>query len=593
MSGQTEYDARRNRWLAERNVLDRRFAVIGNWRLALGVLECVLAWLAFGAHVVAPSVLLLPLLAFVGLAVWHSRVIRRRTLATRAIQFYDRGLARMDDRWMGTGSTGDNYRNPDHVYADDLDLFGKGGLFELISRARTTAGESVLAGWLLKPASLPEAQSRQEAVREMSTSVDLREDIALLGEDIRAEVHLDQLRAWGARPPVVFSRAQRLFALFLSIAGPMALIAFFAQAPLWPLLVVIGCDLAYSRWLGKRINQVTGAVEAPVAGLRIVELLLHRLTEERFVSPRLQALHANLVVDGLSASTRIGRLERWMDMLDSADHLLVRLIAPFVLWREQIAMAIEAWRQTNGASVGHWVAALAEIEALSSLASLAYERPSWTFPNLVSGNSPRFEATALQHPLLPPTRCVPNDLSLGGDLRLLIVSGSNMSGKSTLLRSVGLNTVLAWAGAPVAAQSLTASTLQPAASIRVTDSLQDNRSRFFAEITRLRQIVDLTKGSCPVLFLLDELLSGTNSHDRRIGAAAIVSKLVASNAIGLVTTHDLAIASVQTELGTAARNVHFDDQMEGGEMRFDYQIRPGVVTRSNALELMRAVGLDV
>jgi len=593
MSGQAEYDSRRNRWLAERNVLERRFIVIGNWRLALAILECVLAWLAFGAHIIPASVLLVPLLAFVALAAWHSRVMRRRTLATRAIQFYDRGLARMDDRWMGTGSTGDNYRNPDHVYADDLDLFGKGSLFELISRARTAAGESVLAFWLLQPASLPEAKNRQEAIRELSASLDLREDIALLGEDIHAEVHLDQLRAWGERPPILFSKAQRLLALSLSIAGPVALVAFFAQAPLWPLLVVIGCNLGYSRWLSKRINRVTSSVEAPAAGLRIVALLLHRLTEESFTSPRLQALHADLIVDGLSASARIGRLERWMDMLDSADHLLVRLIAPFVLWREQIAMAIEAWRQTNGAAVGRWVAAVAEIEALSSLASLAYERPSWTFPALISGTSPQFEATALQHPLLPPSRCVPNDLSLGGDLRLLIVSGSNMSGKSTLLRSVGLNTVLAWAGAPVAAQALAVSTLQTAASIRVTDSLQDHKSRFFAEITRLRQIVDLTTNTCPVLFLLDELLSGTNSHDRRIGAAAIVSKLVASNAIGLVTTHDLAIAAVQTELGAAASNVHFDDQMEGGEMHFDYRIRPGIVTRSNALELMRAVGLDV
>ncbi len=593
MVGTSSYDARRERWIAERSILERRFILIGNWRLVLGILEAIVAWLVFGGHLLPTWALFVPPVAFIALAIWHARVIRRRTLATRAIQFYDRGLARIGDCWAGSGSTGDQFKTPNHVYADDLDLFGRGSLFELISRARTTAGESVLAKWLLQPASRAEAQGRQEAIRELSNRVDLREEVALLGEDLHAEVNLEKLTAWGALAPIRFSPVQRLLALFLSIAGPMALIAFFGQAPLWPLLVIIVCDLAYSRWSGKRVHQITSSVETPAAGLRVVGLLLQRLSEETFVSPHLQSLHARLLVDGLPASRRIGQLQRWIDMLDSSDHLLVRLVAPFVLWREQIAMAIEAWRQLNGRAISRWIGALAEIEALSSFGSLAYERPGWTFPTFVPGTKPHFEAEALQHPLLPSSRCVPNDVSLGAELRLLIVSGSNMSGKSTLLRAVGLNTVLGWAGAPVAARALSLSSLQVGASIRVNDSLQENRSRFFAEITRLRQIVDLSGHDTPGVFLLDELLSGTNSHDRRIGAAAIVSRLVASNAIGLITTHDLALAAIETELAAAASNVHFDDQMSGGEMHFDYRLRPGIVTRSNALELMRAIGLDV
>jgi DNA mismatch repair ATPase MutS len=190
-------------------------------------------------------------------------------------------------------------------------------------------------------------------------------------------------------------------------------------------------------------------------------------------------------------------------------------------------------------------------------------------------------------------RCVPNDVLLGDGTDLLIVSGSNMSGKSTLLRSIGLNALLAWAGAPVCASELSISPICIGASIRVTDSLQDNRSRFFAEITRLRQIVDLSKGSRPVLFLLDELLSGTNSHDRKIGAAAVVRSLVRAGAIGLITTHDLALASIEEDLAGRARNVHFQDEMVDGRIEFDYRLRPGIVTRSNALALMRAVGLEI
>ena len=234
-----------------------------------------------------------------------------------------------------------------------------------------------------------------------------------------------------------------------------------------------------------------------------------------------------------------------------------------------------------------------EVEALCAFAGYAWEHPEQPFPTLVEG-PPRLDGVALAHPLLPPGRCVRNDVRIGADApHVLVVSGSNMSGKSTLLRTVGLNAVLAQAGAPVPAEALTLTPLAVGASIRVQDSLQAGKSRFFAEITRLKQIVDLAAGPVPVLFLLDELLAGTNSHDRRLGAAGIVSGLVARGAIGLVTTHDLALAEVVSDLGVHARNVHFSDTFEGGEMRFDYRMREGVVRTSNALALMRSIGLEI
>ena len=242
---------------------------------------------------------------------------------------------------------------------------------------------------------------------------------------------------------------------------------------------------------------------------------------------------------------------------------------------------------------GNVVRAIAEFEALSSLATIAYERPQWRFPTLLNCATPTYEGSGLKHPLIPPSQCVANDVAFNEMKRLLIVSGSNMSGKSTLLRAVGLNAVLAWAGAPVAASSLHIAPLSLGASIRVTDSLLDNRSRFFAEISRLREIVELKNGLKPVLFLFDELLSGTNSHDRRIGASAIVTSLVRGGAIGLITTHDLALADIANDLGSLAENVHFDDRIENGQIEFDYRLHPGLVTHSNALELMRAIGLQV
>ncbi|MGH9661878.1 MAG: MutS-related protein, partial [Bryobacteraceae bacterium] len=231
-----------------------------------------------------------------------------------------------------------------------------------------------------------------------------------------------------------------------------------------------------------------------------------------------------------------------------------------------------------------WLDAAGEIEALGSLAGYAYERPADPFPEIVEGGAPVFEAEALGHPLLSGERCVRNDVRLG----FLLVSGSNMSGKSTLLRSVGVATVMAMAGAPVRAGRLRLSPVAVGASIRTVDSLQGGASRFYAEITRLRHIVDLASGPRPVLFLLDELLHGTNSHDRLIGAEGIVRGLLARGGIGLVTTHDLALTHI-----AEGANVHFQDSIENGRMVFDYKLRPGVVTKSNALELMRSVGLDV
>jgi DNA mismatch repair ATPase MutS len=235
---------------------------------------------------------------------------------------------------------------------------------------------------------------------------------------------------------------------------------------------------------------------------------------------------------------------------------------------------------------------VAEVEALASFGTYSYENADDIYPELVP-TGPLFEAVGLCHPLLPRGHCVPNDLTLNDDVRLALVSGSNMAGKSTLLRAVGVAAVLAQAGAAVRATRLRLSPLAVGATLRIQDSLQSGRSRFFAEITRLRQIVALAEGSRPVLYLLDELLAGTNSHDRRLGAAAVLRELVSRRAIGLVTTHDLALTQIVDELAPHAVNVHFADEFRDGELHFDYRLHPGVVGHSNALALMRAVGLSV
>ncbi len=589
-----EYVSRRDRWRGWRNILQRQFIRIGNWRLIVGIAAAVVAFLAIGRGSISAWWLLVPVGVFIALAVWHSRVLNARTRAERGVRYHESALSRLNDDWAGKGNTGDSFRAESHVYADDLDIFGKGGLFELISTTRTIAGDETLASWLLAPASFESAQQRQEAVRELSVRLDLREDLALLGEDVRSGVHADRLSTWGSAPRIRFAAYVRPLALGLSVLGLASLVAFFAQAlPLWVFAAVFACGILFRFSVRKRVAEIVNAFDISGPDLVLLSLTIERLERERFESPLLRRLRSELDVAGLAASKRISKLRRWIELLDSSEHMIVRIVRPFLLWQEQAAMGVEVWRRVSGAYIGRWVQAIGEFEAISSLATLSFERPNWSFPELIEGAEPQFESAALRHPLIPDSRCVPNDVTLGNGVRLLVVSGSNMSGKSTLLRAVGLNCVLAWAGGPVAANRLQISRLDIGASIRVVDSLQDNRSRFFTEITRIRKIVEMTRSGSRVLFLLDELLSGTNSHDRVIGAAGIVRALLRAGAIGLITTHDLALTGIADELGSGIMNVHLEDEISGGEISFDYKLRPGVATRSNGLELMRVVGLEV
>jgi DNA mismatch repair ATPase MutS len=268
-------------------------------------------------------------------------------------------------------------------------------------------------------------------------------------------------------------------------------------------------------------------------------------------------------------------------------------LAQILASRPQLAMLFNCWRQTSGPTLGRWLVALGEIEALCALAAYSYECPDDPFPEVLDAGAV-FEAKALGHPLLPQARCVRNDLSLAdGGQRVLIISGSNMAGKSTLLRAAGVNAVLALAGAPVRANQLRLAPLAIGATLRIQDSLLAGRSRFYAEVLRVRRLLEMARGAPPLLFLLDELFQGTNSADRRMGAEAILRQLVDAGAIGLVTTHDLTLTEIGDRLGGRAANVHFEDRFDNGEFTFDYQMKPGVVRHTNGLALMRAVGIEV
>ena len=581
----------------------------GNLRVAALAAGLVTAYAAFARGLVSGWWLLAPSAAFVWAGVWLDRAVNARARWGRAVAFYERALARLDGRWAGTGGeTGGRFLDEAHLYARDLDLFGAASLFELLSSARTQIGEETLAAWLKAPAEPGVVRARQEAVIELAPRTDLREDLAVLGEDARTGVRAEALSAWGEQPPRLDSPQVPAWAWPLSVAGVLAAFGLLAWLAVAIGLVQLGAGAlvglhAYVLALVGVCGAVQWRFHARTAAafhdvgeaahdLELLAGVVGRLEVERFRATHLAALRAGLDVEGQLASRRIKRLDGLMSLVDSRDHLLVRLAGPLLLWDLHLVYAIERWRRTSGPAIRRWLAAVGEMEALSSLAGYRFEHPDDVFPDLSTG-TPCFDAEGLGHPLLSEAVTVRNDVRLVGELRVLVVSGSNMSGKSTLLRTVGVNAVLAQAGAPVRARRLRLAPLEVGASIRIQDSLQAGVSRFYAEITRLGLIMRRAAEAPPVLFLIDELLHGTNSHDRRIGAEAIVRGLVARGAIGLVTTHDLALAHVADALGARGANVHFEDVVEDGRIRFDYRMLPGVVEKSNALALMRSVGLDV
>jgi hypothetical protein len=543
-------------------------------------------------HAAAFALLAAPVAAFIVLAVLQEKLLASIRYRTRAISFYERGLARLNDQWAGSGETGERFLDPSHPYARDFDLFGWASLFQYLSSARTRAGEETLARWLLAPAHPDEVLARHAAVRELQARVKFRERLFSAGETVRLGVHPDALVAWGENSPVFTQGNVRSLVSVLALLWILSVVAWALwDLPVLALLMTV-LNFAYAHRLHARLEKAAAALESATQDLQLLAEVLALFEQEQVASPRLLVLQAALRRDGITSSEAIGKLARVVDLLQSRHSLFARPLDLVTFWSAQLVFVAERWQQKVGPAIRGWIEAAGELEALTSLSAFAYEHPRYVFPEF-AGAAPLFDAQGLAHPLLPADKAVENDVKLGEPIHLILLSGPNMAGKSTLLRAIGVNAVLAQCGAPVRARRLRLSPLNVAASICILDSLADGMSRFYAEIHRLKLIADLAQGPPSVLFLLDELLSGTNSHDRLIGAQFVIEHLLEHAAIGVASTHDLALAQIPPRFGEQAANFHFEDRLEGERLVFDYKLKPGIVQTSNALKLMRAIGLGV
>ncbi|MDX2036326.1 MAG: DNA mismatch repair protein MutS [Isosphaeraceae bacterium] len=531
---------------------------------------------------------------FIGLLILHESLRVRRLRAEARVAYHRRGLENLDEIRPTDGATGERFLEPHHPFAEDLDLFGVRSLFERLCRARTEGGRARLAEFLLRPGGLETSRERQTAVRELAERHDVREAVVVAAGQSPIQDDSSRTIAWAEAPAVRFSR----FTIYTTTAIAAATVAAVIGNLAFGLdgRFAIGAFLLgrlSALALEPRIRRVGMGLEASVGRLAVISRMIEILETSRFDSEPMRRLARSLEVDGTPASRQVARLGRLIDLREARRNQMFLPVGWVLMWMPLVSMAIEARRVRLRGVIRLWFDAVAEVEALVSLAEYRFENSGDPLPELVDDG--RFvEAEAMGHPLLPAATCVRNDVSLGdGDRpRLLLVSGSNMSGKSTYLRALGANMVLALAGTSVRASGFRTTRFTLGATLRIRDSIQEGRSRFYAELERLKQLVDIARRGEPLLFLLDEIFHGTNSHDRTVGARALIAGLLREGAIGVVTTHDLALAEIAEELAPAARNVHFADRMFDGRMIFDYRMRDGVVDHSNALELMKAVGLD-
>lgn len=513
--------------------------------------------------------------------------------STILLDLYQRRLSRVRHEWMGKGDNGADLELPGHLSSRDLDLFGEGSMFELLCDVDTPIGRETLARWLQIPASTEEVTARQRAVQSLRDHTELREKLALQREGDASEYSWGKLREWLSAVPAFVPQWAPWAGMLLSLA----LIAFCVcwgtgvlqmAVALWLLGAIIAAEITLVLSLRGRIRSILFNLHLSASKVASLRRLCALIQEQKFEAPRLLDLQRRLQ----GSSERVARLQRLIRLLDLRNNEWT--VWPFMLalGTTQVAIQIERWRQRHGYELVQWLTVLGEFEALMAIACYAHENPDNPFPELAN-DGPLYDAVGLGHPLMDRRACVCNDLRLGADVRFFLLTGSNMSGKSTLLRAVGLSAALAWMGAPVRAKSLRLSRLHVCASIRIQDSLLDGASRFYAEVERLKAVLDIERQGRPVLFLIDELFGGTNSAERRVAAEAVIRSLVQHQGVGLVTTHDMALSEIGEMKDLKGVNVHFTDlPTADGQLRFDYRLHPGRLYRGNALKIIKLVGLE-
>jgi hypothetical protein len=602
-----EYERRVSHHRREAERLSRRSGLVSNLR-GLSFAVAVVGFISGLASdsAIAGVVGLAAILAFFVLVVWHSRVLSAEDLAWRFWRVNENAAVRARDEWHTLPEDGVQFQDPEHPYTGDLDVFGPRSLFQFINVAHTSYGQSALAGCLSAADSADAVAERQAAVRELAPRLDFRQELeaytlraANPPDQRRAQSHpaldLQLLIRWAESTP---SLLPRRWLVWIARALPLLTLAGFVvtrltQAPLLLWAVPLTCQIALTLHTARDAAQAFAAVSSSPGAFSRIRPALHLLEQASFSAPLLVQSKRVFGDASRSASREMRRFESvlgWFELRHNG------MVYPFInvlfLWDVHCVVALERWQQESGRALRAWLEGLGQWEALSSLAGVAHDNPEFSFPELVREPSV-YDARGLGHPLIAAKHRVDNDVTLGGPGTAWLVTGSNMSGKSTLLRAMGLSAVMGLAGTAACARDMRLSSMRVYTSMRISDSLSAGVSHFYAELKKLRAALMAARGDLPVFFLLDEILHGTNSEERQIGARWILAELIESGATGAVSTHDLGLCELPPSLMQRVRTVHLRETVEGEQMSFDYKLRPGPVSGGNALLLMRSLGLGV
>ena len=593
------YAARARRHAADRDAERRVSRSLSRWRLTTFL--PALALLVWASESGIPWAFVAAALLFATfgvLVVRHARVDARAAWFEALRVVNERCIARVERDW-NTLPLGPVREIKDHAYAEDLDILGRASLYQWLGPAATASGAQTLLRWLLGPADPGEIRRRQQAVDELAPRDEWRERLAAFGavDAQSTQVPIGSFLRWAesTAPPLPAFTAIRIatYVLTASIWGLIALHALGITPALWPIPLLAGMILSFATAYG--VHNAFNAAGAGQAALRQYAALLAHVVAPRFESPRLTEIQARLGSHAEPAPASMRRLNAILGFaeLRHGSALLHFPIQAVTLWDFHVLFALERWRRRTGPHVRDWLEAAGELDALACLAAVRHDHPSWCQPRI--GDERVLRASGLGHPLIAEDRRVANDVTVGPPGRVLLITGSNMSGKSTLLRAIGLNAVLAQAGAPVCATDLQMPAADLHTSIRIQDSLERGISYFMAALARLKSVIDAAEREPEdrvLFYLLDEILQGTNSVERGMAVQAVARHLLAAPAIGAITTHDLAVAD-EEPLRSSSVLVHFTETVdEAGTMSFDYTLRPGLATSRNAMRLMKLIGID-
>ncbi|HAP58127.1 MAG TPA: DNA mismatch repair protein MutS, partial [Cytophagales bacterium] len=538
--------------------------------------------------------LLIFIVLFVVLIRKHQSLRRNRDQARIREQINAEELLRLQGKLHDLES-GEEFLDAEHPYINDLDVFGSNSLFQLLNHTTTPTGKSTLANWLQKAASPEEIRSRQAVVRELGPKIEERQQWQILGRyHAKEDLNMEGFYQWLEQPNQVLGKS--LWNIVRWVLPAISLVLWtafglghlsFGQAGLGLVLnmAVLG------RWFNYSLA-VQRSADQSIHALKGYEGLLRAIEKYNPQSERLRTLYAPLEVSGTAASKILGQLKVILDRFDSRANLVYILANIFFVLDLHGLWGAERWRSKYKAAVRQWFDVVGEWETLASLAGAHYRHPDWVIPE-ISETHFQLQTQKLGHPLIPSSKRVANDFTLEKRGTIAVVTGSNMAGKSTFLRTVGVNSVLAYSGASVCADSMTLSVMQLFTSMRTQDNLEESISSFFAELRRIRQLLErLGSHPEPVLFMLDEILKGTNSQDRHRGAAGLVKQLNQEIAMGLISTHDLELGELAEEMEGVV-NYSFNSKVEGEDIRFDYLLTDGLCQEFNAAALMSKMGIKV